>query len=158
MRTSFFHCCNAQAFWMRSRTKTQSFFVFHIVFTHHSTWHWKVCKVMRMKRVIYFSIKKFHKFFNQLQVHRWYYVFCVLCSMLCMLLSPIYLPSFFLLPKLKSSSFEYFLQVFINLFHCGSSRLQQGLLWPTHFSFYYLLQWHHFQLLMNSSANVLGSN
>ncbi len=68
------------------------------------------------------------------------------------------LPSFSLLPKLKSSSFEYSLQVFTNLFHCRNSPSQQGLLQPTHFSFYYLLQWHHFQLLMSVSANVLGSN
>ncbi len=49
---------------------------------------------MRMKRVIHFFLRKFHNFFNQLQVHRWYSMFSVLYSTLCMLLSPIYCPCF----------------------------------------------------------------
>jgi len=85
-------------------------------------------------------------------------MFCVLCYMFCMLLSPIYCPCFPFFQSSKAQALSIYLQVFANLFHCRNSPSQQGLLQPTHFSFYYLLQWHHFQLLMSVSANMLGSN
>ncbi len=72
-------------------------------------------------------------------------LFCVLCFVIAHLL-----PSFPFFQELKSSSFEYSLQ-FFGLCYSDSSpqfAFATRTITTYHFSFYYLLQWHHLQLLM----------
>lgn len=61
------------------RTRMPPFFVFHIAFTHHSSWHWQACKVTRRRKVNFFFKKQIHISFSRL------FIVVVLCLVVCYL-------------------------------------------------------------------------